>query len=146
MCVTEMAEIATTPAEPLSNTLAPLPPDWNLVRERYLNGDELADIAQSCGTTESAIWNRAFHEGWRDAELIAQVQDPIALSKELRDCVLVSVLKEARQVASERPRRNPGERITMAKARESLVAVAARLLGWSDDPAANAKQARCIDV
>lgn len=121
-------------------------PDWKTIQQRYFGDEGLDDIAKDYGITANSIAARAYREGWRDQQLLIEVQDQVSVSNEIRANILVSVLKESRMFMRMAPSRSAGEADTWSKVRERLVSTAARLLGWDADPLAKTKQVKAIDV
>ena len=136
-------------ADEMSNALVAAPatePDWNLIRERYLAGDEAQDIAEACGTTAGAIYSKAYRDGWRAEALRSMCQDEASLSRELRTDLLVNIYREARMLGKMSTSRNASEADAWSRVRERCISAAARLLRWDEDPLARAKAAKCIDL
>lgn len=121
-------------------------PDWNAIRERYLQGDEINAIAADFGVTANAISCQAYRNKWKDAQLRLLSRDKVLLGEEIRGNVLLSVLKESRMLQRMDPSTNPVEADLWSKVRDRLVSTSSRLLGWDADPIANAKPARCLEV
>lgn len=125
---------------------APIEPDWKSIRERYLEGEELAQIAADNSTTVNAISIRASREKWKAAQFEQLLRDERLISNEVRNCLLVSILKESRFFQKQDPSSNPIEADAWSKVRSRLVDTAAKLLHWDADPLDRAKPARAIDV
>jgi hypothetical protein len=124
----------------------PAEPDWNLVHERYLAGDELEDIAEACGTTANAISCRAYREGWKAQALADYCSDEAAVNRDVRLALVTSIYRESRMLARIGSKRNASEADTWSKVRERCIAAASKLLRWDEDPVARAKAAKCLDV
>jgi len=121
-------------------------PDWNEVQRRYLTGDELTSIAADCGTTPHKISQRAWRYGWKAQQFKLLEQGKKEVELEVRGCITISVLKEARAFQREDPPLDLALRDIHNKTRLRLLETASKLFGWSDDPLANAKPARCIEL
>ena len=124
----------------------PVEPDWNMVRERYLAGDELEDIADAAGTTVNAISCRAYREAWKAEALSDYCQDEQRASRDIRSHLLTSVYRESRLLARIGAKRNASEADQWSRVRERCIAAAARLLNWDGDAVARAKPVKCLDV
>lgn len=120
--------------------------DWNEVQRRYLTGEELGSIAEDCGTTPHKISQRAWRHGWKAQQFKLLEEGRKELEREVRGCITVSVLKEARAFQREDPPSDLLLRDTHNKVRLRLLETATKLFGWSDDPLTSAKRAPCIDV
>lgn len=129
-----------------TEAIAVTEPDWNLIRERYLQGEALADIAVQCGTTFNAISCRAYKEKWKEQHIKLLLADEKALSKEVRGNLLVSILRESLMFQRLDPSPIPDVLDTMSRCRDRLISSAGKLLGWDVDPVASAKPSRCLDV
>lgn len=132
--------------QPTPTPPAVIEPDWNAIRDRYLQGDEIAGIAADFGVSANAISCRAYQNKWKDAQARLLLKDEALLSKEIRANILVSVLKESKMFQRLEPASNPVELDLWSKVRDRLVTTAGKLLGWSVEPGSNAKPAKCIDV
>ena len=131
---------------PSTVAIAPLEPDWNLIRERYLAGDDAQDIAEATGTTRDAIYSRAYRECWKAEALRAICRDEAAVSAEVRLNLVVSVYREARMLGRMSPAREANDARTWAQERSMCIESASKLLRWEEDPALRAKLAKCLDV
>jgi hypothetical protein len=121
-------------------------PDWKAIQERYLEGDSSTELAEEYGTTANAIRLRASKGKWKDKQLKQLQENEVELGKEVRGCLLVSVLREARMFRMTDPTPNAVELDLMSRVRERLVNTASKLLGWERDPLERVKSARCIDI
>lgn len=132
--------------EPAESALVAIEPDWNAVQERYLEGEELASIAQDHGTTAKAIAMRAWRYKWKDQQFRRLERDKKQIESEVRGCLTVSCLREARVFQREDPPADLQERDLWGKARLRLLDTASKLFGWDADPLAQTKQAKVLDV
>lgn len=121
-------------------------PDWNAIQERYLEGESSGDLAAEFGTTANAIRLRASKHKWKEKQLRRLQENEIELGKEVRGCLLVSVVREARHFRLIDLPSNPIELDLLSKVRARLVDTAGKLLGWERDPVMDAKPARCLEV
>lgn len=126
--------------------LSPAEPDWKAIEQRYLDGEELRDIASDYGVNPGAIATRAWRGKWRARQFKWIEENKLEVEREVRGCLAVSVLKDARSFQREDPPSDPSQRLTLIKARRELLETAARLFQWNDDPLAKAKPARCLEV
>ena len=129
-----------------TTAITTLEPDWNAIQERYLEGEELGSIAADHNTTPKAIAQRAWRYHWKAQQFKLVEARRGEIEKEVRGCIVVSVLKEARAFQREDPSPIAAERDTFSKARERLYNLAARVFGWERDPLDSAKSAKCLDV
>ena len=131
-----------------TTALTPIEPDWNAIQARYLDGDSSAELAEEYGTTANAIRLRASKGKWKDKQLRQLGENEVELGREVRGCLLISVLREARMFRMTDPALVPEVLDTMSKVRSRLIGDAARLLGWDreNDPLASMKSAACLDV
>jgi len=132
-----------------STELAPIAaePDWNAIQERYLQGEELAVIAEDTGATVNAIRCRAYRNRWKQQQLRLLEKDKAAVEQEIRGNLLVSILRETRVFQREDIALDPITRDMLSKCRERLITSASRLLGWEErDALSGVKRANCIDV
>lgn len=135
---------AETPVESVAITT--IEPDWETIRDRYLAGDELSDIAEATGVTANAISCRAYQQSWKAEALRTLCRDEKRIGEEIRLNLLVSVYRESRMLQRIGASRVASEANAWSQARERCISAAARLLRWDDDPVASAKPARCLDV
>ena len=126
--------------------IAPVEPDWNVIRERYLAGDELEDIGEACGVSANAISCKAYREGWKAEALREFCSNDAAVTHEVRLNLVVSVYREARMLGRMSSARRASDADAWSRVRERCIAAAARLLRWEEDPAQRAKLARCLEV
>lgn len=126
--------------------IAPVEPDWNAIQERYLGGEELGTIAQDFGLTPQQIAKRAWRYRWTKQQFKLLQEQKDQTEAEVRGCLMVSVLREARCYQREDPPSDPKARMDYGKARMLCYETAAKLFGWCDDPVAKAKPAKCLDV
>ena len=129
-----------------SVALAVVEPDWNAIEERYLDGESSIELAEAFGTTPNAIRLRASKGKWKDKQLRRLQDNERELSKEVKGCLMVSVLREARMFRLQDPVTNPIEADLWSKVRARLVDTASKLLGWERDALDSAKRVHTLDI
>lgn len=125
---------------------ATIEPDWNYIQERYLQGDELAIIAEDTGATVNAIRCRAHRNRWKQQQLKLLERNKLEIEHEIKGNLIVSVLRESRAYQREDIPADPESRDVLSRCRERLINAATRLFGWDADPLAKTKQVKAIDV
>jgi len=134
---------AVKPAiETLTDAIAPVEPDWNAIRERYLQGDSLADIALAHGTTDNAISVRAYQQKWKAQRASDILKDEKGLGAEIRGNLAVSCLEESRMFRDLLPSISPDMLDLYSRARMRLYDTTAKLLRWDADPVDSMKHAK----
>jgi hypothetical protein len=136
----ESATMSELPVIPTPDT------DWNLVRERYLDGEPLACIADECGTTANAISIRAHREKWKQLAVRELLGDERRAGEMVRGNLLISCVQESKLLAELQPSRNPAEQDVWSRIRLRLLDTSSKLLGWERDAVQDAKAAKAIDV
>ena len=114
--------------------------DWNLVRERYLQGNAIPTVAKEFGIPPHSVRCRASREGWHVARNQALIAARQQLSDECHSRLIATVMKDiAGWDNVEYPARDSDKYEMLTRGRERLVNTAARLFGWdkpqTDDPA-----------
>lgn len=127
-------------------TISPVEPDWKAIEERYLDGEEVKSIAADYGITPGSICSRAWRNHWRDRQFKMLEQNKKEVEREVKGCLTISLLKDARAFQRSDPPSDPAAWLTVIKARQVCLATAAQLFGWDDDPLAAAKTVKCLDV
>lgn len=129
-----------------SVAVMPVEPDWNSVQARYLEGDDLSAIAVDNNTTVAAISTRAWRYHWKELQFKLLEKNAREVEREVRGCITVSVLKEARAFQRDDIPPIGPDRDTFNRCRLRLLETAGKLFGWDADPVAAAKPAKCLDV
>lgn len=129
-----------------TSAISPVEPDWNVIQERYLDGEPLAFIAADFGLTPGNIATRAWRYRWKSQQFKLVEQNKAEIEREVRGSLVVSVLKEARLFQAEDWPSDWGLRDTASKCRTRLIENAAKLFNWNSDPLAGMKQAKALDV
>ena len=129
-----------------TTAISPIEPDWNVIQERYLDGDDLASIAEDHAITPKAISMRAWRYHWKAQQFKLLEKNKVEVEREVRGCLMVSVLREARMFQRMDPSANPIEADLWGKVRARCHDLASKLFGWERDPLDHARQIKAIDV
>lgn len=121
-------------------------PDWNEVQRRYLVGESPSEIAADLGISAKDISQRAWRQHWKEQQFKLLGHSRKEIEAEVRGCITVSVLREARLFQREETPVCLELRDIANRTRLRLLETASKLFGWSDDPLASAKPARCIEL
>ena len=124
--------------------IATAEPDWKAIQERYLAGEDHSAIAEDYGVTANAIRCRAHRHHWKDQLLKLIGKNRKEVGEEIKNCVLVSCLREARMLQRTDPQLETLD--VTSRSRERLLDTTSRILEWDAVPLANAKSIRCHDV
>jgi len=137
---------ATDQPEANPAALTQIQPDWNSIRERYLDGEPLAAIAADNGVLPNTISVRAYSERWKELQVRELLKDPKAVGEEIRGNLIVACLRESRMFRRLEADASPETLDIMSRVRLRLYDTTAKLLQWDADPMDKAKHVKAIDV
>ncbi len=126
--------------------IIPQAPDWKAIKERYLQGEDLAPIAEQYGVTVGAISSRAYTHKWKELQIRELLKDEKSTSAEIRGSLIASCLWESRMFRHMDPSASPEKLDLYSRVRLRLVETCGKLLGWDADPLKSAKHVKAIDV